>query len=474
MGSSSGEGKALSPLQTYEQAIDFLYGRINYERVQSQAYSSSDLKLDRMRQLLELLGDPHERIPAVHVTGTKGKGSTCSMIASVLAAAGFRVGLFTSPHLVHFEERMRVNGVSPAQAELLDLVNTVREPVARMDRAPGSLPPTYFEIATALAWLYFTRQQAEIAVLEVGLGGRLDATNLCRPEVCVITNISRDHMHLLGSTVPQIAAEKGGIIKPGVPLVSGAADPEASRVLEEMCGTLGSAHHLLGRDIQVLDDQTAPGSTQRTISVQTGGCIWSSVPVPLYGAHQAVNAALAVAAIDQMQQRGWDVSEDALRTGMAAVKWPARIEVLRRSPTVIVDAAHNWESIAALVRTLRAEFRARRRVLVFAATRDKDVRGLLRQLLPEFDTIILTRYLDNPRAVPCDELEQLVATISGFPVHVAPEPAVAWKLAQRLAGPDDLICITGSFFIAAELRELIVDQKRGEPELTQNQAEAAI
>ena len=200
------------PVDTYTQALDFLFHRINYERIQSTSYSVGDLKLSRMRSLLDRLRNPEAEIPAVHIAGTKGKGSTATMVASLLAASGYRVGLFTSPHLTRFEERMTVNGRMPTEDEVVALVNELLEPVAELDQQLGGMNPTYFEITTAMAWLYFRQQQAEIVVLEVGLGGRLDATNLCRPEVCVITSISRDHTHLLGSDIDQIAREKGGII----------------------------------------------------------------------------------------------------------------------------------------------------------------------------------------------------------------------------------------------------------------------
>lgn len=447
-------------MDSYEQTIQLLYGRINYERAASDSYSASDFKLDRMRRLLQLLGDPQEQIPAVHIAGTKGKGSTSVMVAEMLAAAGYRTGLYTSPHITQFEERMKVNGAMPSRDELVELVNLVRPSVEEMDRGPDPLPPTYFEIATALAWLFFVRQRAELAILEVGLGGRLDSTNVCRPLVCVITNISRDHTHLLGNTLRQIATEKAGIIKPGVPVVSGISNPEALAAVQEICEERGAPLRLLGREIQFRHNletpEFPPPMFAGSVDVRTLWRDWRNIPLTLPGSHQAANAALAVAAIDELNQQGWPVSESAVFAGMQGVRWPARIEVLRRQPTVIVDAAHNWESIAALLRTLDEQFPARRRILIFSTTRDKDAAGMLRQLLPRFETVILTRYLSNPRAVPCEELLRLTQRISDEPVHVASDPAAAWHLAQRLAGEQDLICVTGSFFLAAELRGRIL------------------
>ncbi len=452
-----------TPLETYEQALQFLFGRINYERLHGEAYSAHDLKLDRMRWLLNLLGNPQEQLPAVHVAGTKGKGSTCAMVASILAAAGRQAGLYISPHITTFEERMTVNGRRPSPSELVGLINRVRGPVAEMDRLSQRMPPTYFEIATALAWFYFLDQHSDIAVLETGLGGRLDSTNVCRPIVTCITNISRDHTHLLGHTVELIAAEKAGIIKPGVPVVSGVSQPETIEVIERFAQVHRAPLWLLNRDIEItgIKRNVVDNEHQETrISVRTPLSHWNEIRVPLRGRHQADNTALALGIIDRLRLAGLSIPDAAVRSGLSQVDWPARVEVVGREPTVIIDAAHNWASAKALVATLRDDFPRRRRILIFASTRDKDVRGQLRLLLPEFETVILTRYVDNPRAVPPEELRCIASALSDQPVHVTEEPASAWKLARKLAAPEDLIVVTGSFFLVAELRELIVGEFR--------------
>ena len=442
-------------IETYAAAIEFLYGRINYERVQVEAYSTSDFKLERMRVLLSLIGSPHERIPAVHVAGTKGKGSTCAMVASVLTAAGHRAGLYISPHISAFEERMTVDGVQPSPDELVALVNRLLPAITHMDSLPGQMQPTYFELATAIAWLYFEERHADFAVLETGLGGRLDSTNVCCPLVTVITNVSRDHTQILGSTVRKIAWEKAGIIKPGVPIVSGVSHSDAIEIVEQMAHERGAPLSLLGREVHVIArNQTDEAAT--TVDVQTGRSVWSEVPVSLRGTHQATNAALVLAAIDELRAQGVSIPDAAVKAGMSRVRWPGRVEVVSQRPIVVIDAAHNWESARALIATLREDFRPRRRLLIFAATRDKDVSGLLRILVPEFDTILFTKYLDNPRSVPTAELLSFVRSISNREAHTAETPAAAWQLAQRWAGPDDLIAITGSFFLVAELRDLVL------------------
>ena len=445
-------------LDTYEQAIDFLFGRINYERVHAEAYSTSDFKLDRMRRLLELMGNPHERIPAIHVAGTKGKGSTCSMLAAILKSSGHRCGLYISPHITAFEERFTVNGKSPSQAELVGLVNRLMPIIVQMDNLPGRMQPTYFELATALAWQYFIENNVDIAVLEVGLGGRLDSTNLCCPLVTVITNVSRDHTHVLGSTVRQIAHEKAGIIKTGVPVITAATHVDALAMIEKTCQEREAPCLLLGRDFH-LTNRRVDDRGRVEIDARTMSSSWSQMPVVLRGLHQALNAMLALAVIDELRQLNWSLPDDAVKAGLLSVDWPARVELLARHPTVIIDAAHNWESARALVATLIEDRTPRKRILVFAATKDKDVTGILRQLLPNFDTLILTRYVDNPRGVPLEELSGLVEAMTPYPAHLADEPITAWKLAKRLASDNDLIVITGSFFLVAELRETIINEQ---------------
>lgn len=441
-------------IESYEQAIDFLFGRINYERMQVEAYSTSDFKLDRMRRLLEFMGNPHLQLPAIHVAGTKGKGSTCSMLASILQASGFRCGLYISPHITAFEERFTVNGAMPAREQLVDLLNQLMPIISRMDNLPGRMQPTYFELATALAWLHFLDQRVDVVVLEVGLGGRLDSTNLCRPLVTCITNVSRDHTHVLGSTVRQIAHEKAGIIKSGVPVVSGATHPDAAEMIEEIALQRKAPLRIIDRDFELID-RSIDSHGNVEITARSGTTVYRRVPVILRGQHQAVNATIALAVVDELRKVGWDLSDQAVETGLRNVVWPARVEVVKQSPVVILDAAHNWESARALAASLE-EFTPRKRVLIFAATKDKDVAGILRQLLPNFHSLILTRYVENQRSVPLDELTSLVESMTSRPFHTASDPKSAWSLATQIASANDLIVITGSFFLVAELRSTIV------------------
>ncbi|MCX7423489.1 MAG: bifunctional folylpolyglutamate synthase/dihydrofolate synthase [Planctomycetia bacterium] len=480
------------PVQTYEQAVQFLFDRVNFER--TPAGGKQDFKLERMRRLLELLGSPQTQLPCIHIAGTKGKGSTAIMLAEMLSAAGYRTGLYTSPHVEAFEERMQVAGVSPNAGQMIELVRQVQPAVRQCETDPQPFNPTFFEITTALAWLFFLQQKSDIVVLEVGLGGRLDSTNVCSPIACVLTTISRDHTQILGSSLSQIAREKAGIIKPGVPVISGVVGDEAQAEIAETCRAQNSDLWQIDREFSYVY-RAAGNGPHDSVDVTTPVNSWSELPLMLSGKHQAHNAAVAMATIDRLRKvdeslRACEESPcstessqalrdsnsnhgvirllredfaDAAIRGMSNVRWPMRIEVMSRNPTVIVDAAHNWESAKALGRTLDESFPNRtatgersRRVLIFAATKDKDVSGILRQLAPCFDSIILTKYLNNPRAVLPDHLRHLMQTSGDFPCHIVETPADAWQLAQRIATPRDLICVTGSFFIAAEIRELIL------------------
>lgn len=458
-----------------ETALRFLYERIDYERWLSMPYHVRELKLDRMRELLDRLGNPQRGLPIVHIAGTKGKGSTAAMTGAILTAAGYKTGLFTSPHLNRIEERIAIDGRPCSSEELVDLVDRLAPVVRVMDQAtqarePAEIGPTYFEITTAMALLHFARQQVDVAVLEVGLGGRLDSTNVCRPEVSVITSISFDHMKQLGNTLEAIAREKAGIIKPGVPVVSGVTDSEPRKVIREICRERGCRLVELGHDFEFsyqppreLEGAPIMGSTSFCYKVPGREHAYQDLPLRLLGRHQAANAAVTLAVLAELGQNGREISEQALRTGLSGVHWPARVEVLSRRPVIVVDAAHNLASVDALVRVLDETFSARRRLLVFATTQEKDLRGMLARLAGRFDHVILTRYVNNPRGVPPEELAALAWELTGQRYQICPDPAAAWNEILRLATPDDLVCVTGSFFIAAEMRHEIDARPFGEP-----------
>lgn len=441
---------------TYDEALAFWYGRINYEQRQPAA---GDFKLDRIRALLRRLGNPQDRLRIVHVAGSKGKGSTAAMLAAVLRRAGYRSGLFTSPHLVHVEERIQVDGSPISADELSALLDDVRR-VVETDR----LEPTFFEVATAVGFLQFARRRVEAAVVEVGLGGRLDSTNVCRPVVSLITSISHDHTKLLGSQLASIAAEKAGIVKPGRPVVSGTTVPEARTVIERVCRELGAPLRQLGVDFRyhyqpgrVTADRTQQARVRVEIAAPPHA--WPAFDLALLGEHQAANAAVAVACVEVLRQEGWHVPETAVAEGLANVTWPARLEVVGRRPLLVLDCAHNVASAEALVRTLETSFPPARRWLVFAGSSDKDLAGMFRVLAPHFAHAFLCGYASSPRSVPPERLAGL-ARQAGLACSAYPSVSAALDAAVRQAAADDLVCVTGSVFLAGEARPLLLAPPR--------------
>jgi dihydrofolate synthase/folylpolyglutamate synthase len=441
-----------------DEARAYWFNRINYEQISPKA---TDLKLERMHRLLEKLGNPQEDLRIVHVAGSKGKGSTSAMIASILRRAGYRTGLFTSPHLCRVEERIEVNGQLIAAHELTVLLNEVAVAERALGLEPDAARVTFFEVATALGFLHFARCRTDVAVVEVGLGGRFDSTNVCCPEVALITSISRDHTELLGHRLGQIALEKGGIIKPGRPALSGARGDEARGVIEGICRERRAPLRRLDAEIHYRHEPgmvTASSSRLPRVQIHTDRRTWPKLELGLLGDHQAANAALAVAAIEHLQDAGFRVGDDAVAAGLAGVRWPARLEVIGHRPLVVLDCAHNGASAQALVDTLNASFPQShsQRLLVFAASADKDLEGMFQILASYFSRFFLTRYSAGSRSV---SPEQLAAALPGaLPFTAHPTAVEAWRAARNTADADDLICATGSVFLAGELRPKLLEE----------------
>jgi dihydrofolate synthase/folylpolyglutamate synthase len=457
---------------TYDEALRFWFGRVNYEQ---RTPLPGDLKLDRMHSLLDLLGNPEKKLRIVHIAGSKGKGSTSAMVASIARQAGYRVGLFTSPHLSAIEERIQVDGVSIAPAELAALMADVAPCVDKIDshRAKDAVGVTFFEIATAVGLLHFVRRRVDLAVLEVGLGGRFDSTNVCDPLLAIIVSISHDHTQQLGNTLASIATEKAGIIKPGRPVLSGARAPAARAVIEDISRQRGASLQQLGVDIQyrhVPGVIHAESTTFPLIDVTTRARQWPTMRLGLLGEHQAANAALAVAAVEQLRLDGLHITDAAVASGLKVVHWPARLEVLGRRPLVIMDCAHNVASAAALVDALKESYpgpnvnagsvngnqAAGRRLLIFAGSGDKDIAGMFHHFAGYFSHAYLTRYTQSTRGVPAESLQDLWVRAGGGPATIHKTPHEAWQAAAVEAKPQDLICIAGSVFLAGELRPTLL------------------
>lgn len=431
---------------TYSEAIAYLYSLTDYEKTRLARYAPDTLDLKRVERLLAALGEPHRNFPSVHIAGTKGKGSTTAMIESCLRAAGYRTGLYTSPHLHTFRERIQVNGVPIRREEVVRLVTEIQPFVAQI---PGV---TTFEAVTAMGFLYFARSGVEIAAVEVGLGGRLDATNVLMPEVCAITSISLDHMDLLGNTLAQIAAEKAGIIKPGVPVVTAPQHPEALAVIEATSQARSAPLTQVGRDWRYqAGPATIEGQYFKVWRVFPGasdfdGEYW----LPLLGRHQLENATTAVAALDKLRERGFSLTAEAIVEGLRQVFWPARMEVLSRDPLVVVDAAHNPYSAQVLRQALEEWFPSKRWVLIFGCFVDKDAAGMLEVLLPISEYVIVTRS-DHPRAAAPVKLADLVAAAGrGAIISVNMKKALRRALAMRK--PEQGILVTGSVNLAGAAR----------------------
>jgi len=465
----------IDPSVRQADPLQFLLGRENYERWRQIPYDPARMGIGRMRRLLEAIGSPEGSLRIVHTAGTKGKGSTSAMIAEVLSAAGYRTGLFTSPHLERIEQRMTIDGRTCESGEFAALLDLLRPAVECLDRSAvtGQSGPTFFEIITAMALLHFARQDVQAVVLEVGLGGRLDATNACHPLASVITSISFDHTQQLGNTLAAIAGEKAGIIKPGVPVISGVVEPEARDVIRAACRKMGS--RLVERDTDFVFDYRPPRHLEREDAqgqvvyrrIASGPPLANARPpdgyaggpevydLALPGRHQAANAATALATIDILRQSGWNIPPPAVGRALAGLSWPARVQVLSRRPAIVLDVAHNVASIQALVETLQESVSVDRRLLIFATSNDKDIRGMLSCLVDHFDEAYFTCYSNNSRTVPPEILQQVAEELTGRRWPAFADPAAAWKAARESAKANDLVCITGSFFLAAEMGPMI-------------------
>jgi dihydrofolate synthase / folylpolyglutamate synthase len=450
----------------YQKTLDYLYSFVDYSLTRSIRYAPEKFDLDRMRDFLDNLDNPHQNYPVIHVAGTKGKGSVSALCASVLQVAGYKVGLYTSPHLQDYTERIQINGQPISEEDLVSLVDSFRSTLDEGTKL------TTFEITTALAFLYFAQQSVDVVVAEVGLGGRLDATNVVTPIFSVITSISYDHTEFLGNTLTEIAGEKGGIIKPGIPVVLAPQMDEAREAIERIANQRNSPLIIVGRDFLYAPDSHTDvlrheGSENQTFLIwrsseqplintyiESDGLLdWEPMrlTIPLLGYHQIENAATAYTVLMLARKKDLKIDDDAIRKGFAQVKWPARFEILRKKPPVVIDSAHNRDSALKLRLTLDEYYPGIPVIMVFGASSDKNIEGMFAELLPRVDQIILTRSY-HPRAMEPEDLLDLAQRF-GKPAMIVEAVEDALEEAIQQAGEKKMVLVTGSIFVAAGARD---------------------
>jgi len=431
----------------YQQALDYIFGYTDYEKV-PMPHDPAFYDLRRVEELLAQLDSPHLKARSVHVGGTNGKGSTAAMIASALTASGYTTGLYTSPHLNTLRERFRVNGEFITEGELSGVVERLKPEVERVNQKATHGELTTFELLTALAFSYFKLKGVSFQVLEVGLGGRFDATNVIQPEVCVITSISLDHTEVLGDSVAEIATEKAGIIKPKSVVVLSPQPDEVVQVVADVCLRQKAELVMVGRDVT----WQSRSFNHEGQSFQVKGKLGSyRLFIPLLGHYQLENAATAVATLEVLTTKGFGISRESIINGLAQVSWAGRLQILNHHPLLIVDGAHNPDAARKLKQSLTEYFDFDRAILVMGASSDKNVAGVASELVCLFDEVIVTRS-HHPRAM---EPSQLVNTFKVYGVEARMAEAVpeALSLAMNRARSQDLICVTGSLFVVAEALE---------------------
>ena len=424
----------------YNKALDYLYSFVDYSLKHSSELAKAEFNLDRMFALMEELGNPQSQYPIIHVAGTKGKGSVSALCASALQAAGYKVGLYTSPHLLDYCERIQINGEPISHEFMVELVEEIKPAVAKIPKL------TTFEITTAIGFLAFARQDCTAAAIEVGLGGRLDATNVVVPKVSVITSLSYDHTAVLGNTLTLIAGEKAGIIKHGVPVASSPQKEEALKVLERVTNQANSDFILVGKEVEFVRlESSLDGQSLHIVDNLRHSTL--DLRLPLLGSHQLENAATAYTAL---KTSGIPISDEAIQKGFSQVKWRARFEIARREPPIIFDSAHNQDSFAKLRETLDTYFPDKQVYLIFGASEDKNIPGMFAEMKPKIRKLIVTR-ADHPRALEPEKIIEL-AKQAGLESEAVSPVESAFVHALELSEKDGSIVLSaGSMFVTAEV-----------------------
>jgi dihydrofolate synthase/folylpolyglutamate synthase len=437
------------PVDSFSAAVKYLFEQTDFERMRVVQYDEDTFKLDRMRALLKAIGNPQEKVAMIHVAGTVGKGSTVVMISSVLKGSDYTVGTYTSPHLIDVRERIVVNGEMIPEEVFTELLKEIVKAATKLE-----LTPTFFELITAVAFKYFADEAVDIAVIETGLGGRLDSTNVITPLMTLITKIDLDHTNILGETVEEIAREKAGIFKPSVPAISAHQDESTTAVLKECAESTRTEVKVIAQDIEFSSrfGGGADGKQHTRICVITEENQYMHLPVPLNGEHQATNCALAIAAIDQLKMLGYTFDEVAIYESLANTTISGRMEVVWERPKILVDGAHNPTALQTLIKSVGAHIPYDSMVCVFGCCQDKDVMGMLEKISLGADKIIFTKASGNPRAAEPHILQRQFEEISGKMTQIANTLPEALEIAAQASSRDDLICVTGSFYLVGEAK----------------------
>jgi len=436
---------------TYQEALNYLDSFINYEKRSDYSYNAS-IKLDRMQRLSALLGDPHRNIKSVHIAGSKGKGSTAAFTYSILKKANFRTGLYTSPHLESFRERIRIDDVLISEEDIGRLMDRVKDAVDRMKDDE----PTFFEVYTALAFLYFEEKKVDFAVYEVGLGGRLDATNIIEPLVSAVTPISYEHTDKLGDTLTKIASEKCGIVKENGICVSAPQEKEALEAIKKICNERKSRLIVVGEDIKFKELKKSQEKEVFNVSGKFGE--YALLETRLLGYHQVVNATVAVGIVEALRYRGIQIPPDCIRRGIEDARWDGRLEVIGKRPLIVVDGAQNKASARALAGAVRKLFRYEKLILVLGVSKDKDIKGILEELVPLSGSIVLTKSNVVQRALEPSVIREMIPG-RGKDIFLTQNVKEALETASGIAKEGDLILITGSLFVVGEARCVKLKEK---------------
>ncbi len=446
--------------KSYDDALAFLSARTDVERLRPARVAPGTFRLDRMEALVEALGRPDHEFKSIHVAGSKGKGSVCEMTAAALTGCGYAVGLYTSPHLVDLRERIRIGGQMVSPAEFAEAIAAVAIALPSVEKKHG--PATYFEIMTAAAFVHFAQQAVDFAVIEVGLGGRLDSTNVINPEVAAITSIQLEHTQLLGDTLAKIAGEKAGIFKKDVQALTIPQKPEVLAVFRERAQAVGCPLSVLGEEIefsQRFEANPELGPHHR-VCLFTPRSTFEHIASPLKGDHQALNCGLTLAIVDALRQRGHSLPDRGIAEGLAKATSQGRLEIIHQTPRLMIDGAHTPESIQALLRSVSTHFKFDNLIVVFGCSSDKDAAGMLGKLIGGADKVILTRATDSSRAVEPRDLQRKFAEQTTKPVQTAATVKDAINLAAKAAQRGDLIIVTGSFLVAGEAKRLFEERAK--------------